>query len=39
MIESAELSQCGIDGAGSVGSHHDKDIGTCLHTVHEGQQL
>jgi hypothetical protein len=25
-IESAEPSQCGIDGAGSVGSRHDKDV-------------
>ncbi|KAI6757217.1 hypothetical protein HG531_003042 [Fusarium graminearum] len=38
-IESAESSKSGVDRVGSVGGGHDNDVGTSLHTVHEGKKL
>jgi hypothetical protein len=38
-IETTETTKSGIDRVGSVRSSHNDDVGTSLHSVHEGEEL
>ena len=38
-IETAKSSQCGVNRIRSVRSRHDHNIRTCLHAVHQREQL
>lgn len=38
-IETAETTKSRINGVRAVGSGHNHNVGTGLHTVHEGEQL
>lgn len=38
-IETAEPSEGGVKGVGSVGGCDDDHVSSCLETVHKGQQL